>query len=471
MLKQLNLENAEVSIIKGESPSESVLEGIEKLGGISKYINEGDQVFIKFNLTLPNGFPVNTNFDVLEVVIRSCKKAGANKIFLGSFPFKGFTIKEISDILGIKSYFKNLGAELLFLDNSDFYALKGKKLEKLKQIKDNSFSEIIVNNKKVIVPKVLLKSDKFISINQVNVNPLFKCNLSLLNSYSVIPNNYQDIKKVLRKGKNYFYLDQYKKDLISDILDVFAIRKPDLVINDLFYLLEGAGPYIYKDSKIKKTGLIIIGNDAVAVDYITIRLMNLEMIENDLILEARDRKLGTAKLSNIKISGENLDATKINVDFCSTRLEDIKVRNFSIKSGQYCSGCFKQAYHLLNFIKTNLIKDLKYIPRNSFLIGEKPKEPDSLENITLFGDCAINTTKNRNFRNIKTTTKKNKIKTKKNKNILELSGCPPDILKCMEQMIKFYGKSNVPTLNLYNKIINSNIHRATNKMLKNWEAF
>ena len=65
-MAQSNSKNAEVVIIKGENPEESVLSGIEKLGGMANFINEGDQVFIKINLCLPHGFPSNINFDVLK---------------------------------------------------------------------------------------------------------------------------------------------------------------------------------------------------------------------------------------------------------------------------------------------------------------------------------------------------------------------------------------------------------------------
>ena len=64
--------------------------------------------------------------------------------------------------------------------------------KKLKVIKNRSFSEVKVNNKTFIIPKVILDSDKFISVNQVNVDPLFKCRLSLLNLYSIIPNRHQE---------------------------------------------------------------------------------------------------------------------------------------------------------------------------------------------------------------------------------------------------------------------------------------
>ena len=86
-MEQSNSEFTNVSISKGNSPKECVFDGIEKLEGIANYIRDGDQVFIKFNLTLPQGFSANTNMDTLEAVIESCHKAGAKKIYIGSLPF------------------------------------------------------------------------------------------------------------------------------------------------------------------------------------------------------------------------------------------------------------------------------------------------------------------------------------------------------------------------------------------------
>lgn len=489
MIDQPNLENVEVAIIKGNTPKEGVLEGIEKLGGISKFINKGDQVFIKFNLNLPHGFPTNTNFNVLKALIKSCKKAGANKIYLGSFPVKGFSIYAISNLLGLHNYFETLGAELVYLDNSNYYNQKGIKPDKLKEIKEKSFSKVEVYNNEVKFPNIVLNSDKLILVNQVNVEPLFKCNLSILNYYSIIPNAYQEIDKNVRAGKDYLFLDQYKQDLVSKIIDISTIKKPDLVINDLFYIMEEAGPYIYKDSKLKTTGLVIVGNDPIAVDLITLNLMNINKVDSKLILEAQNKRVGITDISKINILGEKFEDISINVSLCASKLENIKTPNFSIRSGRFCSGCSKQAYHFLNFIKMHMVKDLKYNPKNSFLIGENPLDPEYFEHIILFGDCCINSTKDRSFRKeIKRShknvaneskqkkfkkvksTKKGKTKVKLNKKILELPGCPPDIFSSLELLLDYYGKKNSPNLKFISEIIKSWRSQQTKEKLELWEA-
>ena len=487
MADQLISDKSNVAIVEGTTPENCVLEGIERLGGISKFIKEGDQVFIKLNLSLPIGFPTIPNFNVIRTIITSCKEAGAKKIYVGSFLFKGISMKSYSDLLGLQEYFKNLGAELVFLDNSNYYEQKGIKLEQLKKIKEREFFKIEVNNKLYLVPHVIMDSDKYISVNQVNVNPLFKCNLALLNCYSNVPLNNQEIIGRSPEEKRYISLDQYKQDLISNILDVFSIKKPNLAINDLFFLLEGAGPYTYRDSNLKKTSFLVIGDDALSVDLITLKMLSSDINNHDLILTARKRGLGITDLSKIKIFGEIGDG--IDIKFCVSKLQDINLRNFFIGSGRSCSGCYKQGYHLLNFMKTVMIKDLKYNPVNSFLVGENPPSPKDFENIILFGDCAINSTKNSGFRKIRKNVNKKivddtknkkllkskskkeiRIKEKINKKILELPGCPPDIFNCVDLMINYYGKGNAPNLILFNEIINIWANKKTKKKLEIWEA-
>lgn len=489
MFTHLKSKKPEVVISKGDTPKDCLLKGIDYLGGISKFINEGDQVFIKFNLCLPGGFPTNINFDILQDLIIFCKDAGAKKVSLGSYPPKGISIKMISDILNLKEYFQTLGADLVFLDNSNNFENKKINRDQLKKIKYNSHTKVEDKEHEFIVPNIILNSNKFISVNQINVNPLFQLNLSLLNQYSIIPAYYQEIGKKNRDTNDYISKDQYKKDLISKIFDVFTIKQPNLIINDLFYILEGAGPYIYKDSGVKKTGLIILGEEAISVDLITLDALNININMNELIQGAQNKNLVIPKISDIRILGEKISDIRTNIKLCASKLEDIRVRSVSINSGKYCSGCFRKAYYLLNFMKTYMDKDLKYNNMNSLVIGENPTEPEKGGNVILFGDCAINSTKDYNFRKIITKSKKDltyktkmkykkeskskknlKVKEKPNKNILNLYGCPPDFFNCVESIIKYYKKKNLPNLNLFinvNKLWRS--RKAVDK-LKIWEA-
>jgi len=470
-MDQLDSDIAKVVITKGNSTEKSVLDGIEKLGGISKFIDNGDQVFIKFNLRLPFGFPTNTNLDTLKAIVQLCNQAGAKKVYVGGFPMDGITVKAISDSLQLKDYFKNIGAELVFLDKSNLFSQRGLDANKLKTLKKRALEYIKINNKNYLIPKIILESDKLISINQVNVDPIFKARLSILNSYSLVPNKYQKIENELRGGRDYLLKDQYKQDLASKIIDVYTIKKPSLVVNDLFYILEGAGPFIYKDSNLKKTGIVVIGSDAIAVDTITLKLLNLDPEHDSLLSMAKKRNIGITELSKIRLIGENLENIKINIEYCIYKLEDINLRNFSIKMGQICSGCFEHAYHLLNFMKTNMIKDLKYLSyKNSFLIGDNPLKSENVDNdILIFGDCAIRSTKNHPIRRRLRKSEK-KTNTKSNKKVMELPGCPPDIFNSIELLLKMYNKNDIPMLGLFEKLYSYYRPKNLKEKLEKWEA-
>ncbi len=468
MIENSKVNSTEVAITKNDSPAKAINDGIKLLGGISRFIGKEDSIFIKINLRAPNGFPINVNMDSLRTLIILCKDAGAKKIYVGGFPDYGVKTSTLNDTLGLKSYLENLGAVFISLDDPA----------------TSHFSSIEVNGKNIEYPTRVLESDKLIILNQVSVDPLFKCTLSLLNCYSLASSNSQKIDKLVRSGKDYLLLDQYKQDLLSNILDVFTIKKPCLVINDMFYFLESAGPFIYKDSNLIRTGLVVSGFDAVAVDLITINLLKIDLLDCDILLEARNRKLGITNVSKINLKGESLDDNKLSVNFTVNKLNEITINNTYLQTGRICSGCFKEAYHLLNFMKTHMTKDLKYIRKQSVLIGENPLEPDTVENIIVFGDCAVKTTKNSDFRHIQVlkkdtiiTTVGDKVKKEKsskkppivkekiNKSVIELPGCPPDMHTSLNSILKYYGKTQAPNLSFYNALLSQFIIKKSEKLI------
>jgi uncharacterized protein (DUF362 family) len=435
-----------VALVTGDSPQDTVKNGIEKLGGISKFINKGETVFIKVYLRTPELFPINFNFDTLTQLISLCKNAGAKKVIVGSYADEDISITSFDELVGFRHLIESFGAEFrLFQEDSDIEYV-------IKEIEGNYIK----------IPSIIMNSDKLIFLNQVNVHPIFQINLSLINSYTMVLQDLQKFETKEREGKDYIFSDQFKQDLITNILNIYEIRKPDLVINDFYYLLEKAGPFVFKDSNLKRTNMMIVGKEALAVDIITLVLMKLDYLKNPVVSEARFRKFGISNLEDIQNIGENIEESKIDIKLPVSRLEDIQVINTDIKTGQYCSGCFMEAYRMLNFLKTAMVKDLKYIINQSFLIGENPQEPESSENILIFGDCAINTTKDRDFRRVfikkkallnasrlmskkkDTTEKKSKLKEKENQRILELPGCPPNFYNCLSSFIKYYGKKNCP---------------------------
>ncbi|GAH45849.1 unnamed protein product, partial [marine sediment metagenome] len=103
MIENSKVNSTDVAIIKNDSPTKAINNGIELLGGISRFIGKEDIIFIKINLRAPSGFPVNVNMESLRTLIMLCKDAGAKKIYVGGFPDYGVKTSTLNDILGIKS--------------------------------------------------------------------------------------------------------------------------------------------------------------------------------------------------------------------------------------------------------------------------------------------------------------------------------------------------------------------------------
>ena len=455
MSEESDTSTTDVALTRGENPSEALLKGFDHLGGISKFIQKNDLVFIKISFKQPYGFPTNINYETLGKLINLCREAGAKDIYVGDFPSEDINSEILSEITGLSKYVESNNAKVAHLDNEEQFPR----------------SKISRNDIHLELPTLILEADKLIILNQVNVHPVFMSTLAYLNLSTIVPNKYQKIQKKERSGKDFLYLDQYKQDLIANILAISEIKPPNLVINDLFYVLERAGPLIYKDSHCKQNNSLIIGENIFAVDYITLKLMGIELSESKLLLEAQDYPTGIHNTKSINVIGGRISEERFKIQRCVSNLNDINVKNCFIGKGNYCSGCYEVAYHLLNFFKSSMVKDLKYIGPFSFLIGEAPSKPDIKDNIILFGDCAIKSTTDSDFRKI-TLQKKNskniikklnkshknssskplKVKIVDNKHILELSGCPPDLNKSYDILIKYYGKSNVSNLKLLNMI-------------------
>jgi hypothetical protein len=236
------------------------------------------------------------------------------------------------------------------------------------------------------------------------------------------------------------------------------------------YVLENAGPFNYRSSNLIKTNVLILGTDLISVDAITLRFLGFDILENDLLIDARERSLGPENVSDITLLGEDIGKISIDVHRCSSKLENIQVQNIYAHTGDKCSGCLLKAYHFFNFMDTKMYKDMKNISTHSFLVGLNPPEPLFEDNIILFGDCAIKSTKKYDFRTkMKKTFIRKKDKEVENKNIFEIAGCPPDIDTCLKQVYDYFDKSDMPNLNYIMRTLKSSDFFKYKKLLMEWE--
>lgn len=84
------------------------------------------------------------------------------------------------------------------------------------------------------------------------------------------------------------------------VLDVYAVRPPDLSIMDAVWAMEGQGP---SGGRPRFVGRLLASRDAVALDAAAARIMGLRVDEVPYLVAAGKRGLGEARLEAIEVVG------------------------------------------------------------------------------------------------------------------------------------------------------------------------
>lgn len=91
------------------------------------------------------------------------------------------------------------------------------------------------------------------------------------------------------------------RDFSRAVVEIFAIRKPDLTIMDAVIAMEGDGP---NSPYLRKINKLIASTDAVALDRIVAHMMGAQAEKISLLHYAREKNLGETELDKIEIEGD-----------------------------------------------------------------------------------------------------------------------------------------------------------------------
>lgn len=113
-----------VVVAKGK-PAEAVRKAVETLGGMKKFVKQGDRVLLKPNMGFPNPpeWSTTTHPEVVKAVAQLCLDAGAQRVIIVDHPLRdGQMCKERSGIGPIVKGMK--GVVVAMLDDKKFYVDK-----------------------------------------------------------------------------------------------------------------------------------------------------------------------------------------------------------------------------------------------------------------------------------------------------------------------------------------------------------
>ncbi|MHA1721164.1 MAG: hypothetical protein ACTSWX_07335 [Promethearchaeota archaeon] len=350
-----------VAIAEGNNATESLNNGLNLLGGLSKFLSKEDNVLILIDLQCPFTCPSSINQETLNALLSNIYSIGVSKIQVLPGVMWGIDQKKALKLLGLEELLQNFGA--ISITYEELY----------------KFSAPIMD-----------EITKIICISQIRTEPLWKLTSS---SYLIwfLNSPKKRWKNILNNREN------YNDERIKYIFDFLDKKIPTLYINDSYFLLTGNGPFAWNTTKSIKIQKIFLSKNIFALDWITFEHFGLDPNINPLLKSAFDRNLIEKEL--FTINSEVKSEIPI-IKFPELNLNKIHLEGLTLYLGELSNSEKYILYQFIFMIRDILLKDSSNFGNWAIFAGNNPPDPDICCDIIVFGDNAIKSTKNHKFRTI-----------------------------------------------------------------------
>lgn len=255
--------------------------GIELLGGWDRFVKPGMKVLLKVNLLgpKPSGSAAITNSEFVRAVIRILVQRQC-RVWVGdssggAIPGRAVTGKSFA-VSGIEKVAAEEGAEIKNFDREGVVEA-GRK--------DNS-GEVL------FLAKPMFEADRVINLPKFKTHMVAAYTGAIKNLYGCIPG--------LKKAE--YHKSAPTSAQFGEILaDINQALKVDLHIVDGIVAMDGQGPTTGNPYAANK---ILIGTDALALDAVACKMINLDIGEIPFYKASIERKLGEHRLERIKVAGD-----------------------------------------------------------------------------------------------------------------------------------------------------------------------
>jgi uncharacterized protein (DUF362 family) len=244
----------------------------------------GKRVLLKPNLVEfdPNGV-INTHPAVVEAAIDAFKTLGARQVIVAEGPGHRRDNEYLLSASGLYDVVKEHHVSYVDLNTDEV---------RLTQLK-SSFT----NLKELYLPEALFNADLLVSIPKLKTHHWAGVTLSMKNMFGVVPG------AVYGWPKNALHW----AGIVGSIVDInSSLPIPRFAIVDGIVGMEGDGPL---QGQQKNSGVLILGDDLVAVDATAARLMMIEPRQVKY-LNLSGEFLGNLERSKIEQIGEDLERHK-----------------------------------------------------------------------------------------------------------------------------------------------------------------
>ncbi|PKM97445.1 MAG: hypothetical protein CVU77_06005 [Elusimicrobia bacterium HGW-Elusimicrobia-1] len=270
----------------------AVERGFDVLGGISAFFRAGESVLLKPNMLSAKkpDVAVTTHPEFLRAVSRVFKKI-TTEISAGDSPGGA--------VSGTGRVWNETGIGAV-CESENLYKVIFEKTGSVPFESQNPRNKRI---KTIDIAKAALDADALVSLPKMKTHTLMLFTGAIKNLYGCVPG--------LRKA-HYHFMAVHPDDFAELLADITLIVKPRFSIVDAIVSMEGEGP---SAGEQRRTGLIIMGADSVAVDAVMAAIMGFDPLRDHTLKACARLGLGTADLSRIEIVGDG-------------RLEDFIIGDF-----------------------------------------------------------------------------------------------------------------------------------------------
>lgn len=252
-----------------------VEKAIEAMGGMGRFVNKGDVVWIKPNIAWDRRpeQAANTNPVLVATLTKLCLGAGAKKVKVGDRPCN--EAKKTYPRSGIEAAVREAGGEIVYLDMNRFkdYEVGGKRLRKWP-----------------LYPEII-ESDLVINVPIVKHHNIPQATLCMKNYMGVAG------------GKR----AQWHQDLATCLADITAFMKPRLSVLDATRIMTRNGPTGGSLADVKRMDTVAAGTDVVALDAFGAELLGHK--PEDIKTVTAGQQAGLGQMDYRKLALREIDVT------------------------------------------------------------------------------------------------------------------------------------------------------------------
>ena len=262
----------------------AVREAIESLPAADRFFRPGSKILLKPNLLSSNDTPdraINTHPEFVRAVAELFVERGC-KVLIGDSCGSltpGSTQRAIS-ATGIDRVADEVGAEVVDFDRCACVDVETPNYRVLPSFR---------------IPRVAREVDLFVTLPKFKTHGLMLLTGAVKNQFGLIPG----------RGKKNIHLIAPKPETFAHaLLDLHAAARPHLAVMDAIVGMEGNGPAGGEPAEV---GLVMAGNDCIALDAVAAEIMGYERGEVSTVRLGHERGLGVGRLEDIRLLGLPLE--------------------------------------------------------------------------------------------------------------------------------------------------------------------